>query len=153
MPLRIPASQIEAFKTFMGLPDVKADSVLRALESAEPTIFLNRLAETILPSVDIDINQLQRIISVAGSLYLIRDREGWTATQVAEATVKAATKQGLLTPDDSGGASKLKDRVVRFVSLERSLGVSSKATQLLVRHKNALTSARILTDIRPIFTV
>ena len=110
------------------------------------------LAQSILPKVNINIDQLRQVIGVAGSLYLVRDRKGLTVDQMADATIEAAVKQEILKPDDSERASKLRERVARFISLDRSLGMSSKATQILSRHKNTFASARIFTDVRSIFT-
>jgi hypothetical protein len=58
----------------------------------------------------------------------------------------------LLDRGDSEATSGLKERISRLLSLDQSLGVSAKATQLLLRHKNPLLTARIFTDIRPVFT-
>jgi hypothetical protein len=152
MPLRIPQTQKEAFKAFMELPDKEADSILRALEVADPAISVDSLAKSILPNVGLGIGALRKFISVAGSLYLARDQQGVTAAQLADAAASAAMNEGLLTSDESEKASKLKERVAKFLALDRSLGVSAKATLLLVRHKNPLSSARIFTDVRPVFT-
>ena len=152
MALRIPQSQIEAFKLFAALKDEDLDAVWRALQTSEPAISVVKLAQNVLSKVDIEIGQLRQIISVAGSLYLVRDQEGLTIDQLADAAVTAAVKQSLLPSDDTDQAEKLKERVAKFMSLDRSLGVSAKATQVLVRHKNPFESARIFTDVRPIFT-
>src|ERR1039458_807593 len=151
MPLRIPPTQKDALKLFMELPDDQADSLRRALETAEPAISVYQLAQTILPKVTLDIKQLRQVIAVVGSLYLSRDQQGLTPDQIAEASVSAAAKEGLLNPGDAEKTSKLKQRIAQFVQLDNSLGVSAKATMLLVKHKNPLASVRIITDVRPIF--
>lgn len=152
MKLAIPASQKESIKQLIDLPEDKWKSLLQALEVAEPTISARLMTEHIAPEVDLSVDQLRRLVVMAGSLYMTRDQRAVNAEEFADAVVQAAINEELVKRDDSEGASKLKDRISRLLSLDRSLGVSAKATQLLQRHKNPLATARIFTDIRPVFT-
>src|SRR5579863_4804889 len=152
MKLRIPPAQRDGFKQFMSLPDDKWRSLLRALEAAEPTISASVLAKHVSPQVDLSPELLRQVIVAAGSLYVTRDQRGVSTGEFAEAVVQAAVEEKLLDRGDSEATSRLKERISRLLSLDQSLGVSAKATELLVRHKNPLLTARIFTDIRPVFT-
>src|SRR5712692_7176064 len=101
MPLRIPPTQKDAFRLFIELPENQADSLRKALETADPAISVYQLAQAILPKVTLDIKQLRQVIAVAGSLYLARDQEGLTPDQTADAAVSAAAKEGLVDPGDT----------------------------------------------------
>jgi len=151
MKLAIPKSQKESFKQFIRLPDDKWRSLFRALEAAGPTISARALAKHVSPEVDLGADQLRQVIVVAGSLYVTRDQRGVNAEEFAEAVVEEAVHEELVDRSDSVATSKLRERVSQLLSLNHSLGVSAKATQLLLSHKNSLLTARILTDIRPVF--
>jgi hypothetical protein len=152
MKLAIPKSQKESFKQFISLPDDKWRSLLQALEAAGPTISARALAKQVSPEVDLGADQLRQVILVAGSLYVTRDQRGANAEEFAEAVVEEAVHEGLVDGGNPGATSKLRERVAQLLSLDHSLGVSAKATQLLLSHKNPLLTARIFTDIRPVFT-
>jgi hypothetical protein len=152
MKLAIPKSQKEGFKQFISLPDDKWRSLLQALEAAGPTISARALAKDVSQKVDLSADQLRQVIVIAGSLYVTRDQRGVGVKEFAEAVVEEAVQEGLVGRGDSAAASKLEERISRLLSLDRSLGVSAKATQLLFSHKNPLLTARIFTDIRPVFT-
>jgi hypothetical protein len=152
MKLTIPESQRDGFKQFISLPDDKWKSLLQGLESAEPTISAGALAKEISPGVELNADQLRQVVVMAGSLYMTRDQRGVNVDEFAEAVVEEAVQEGLVDRGDSEATSKLKERVSQLLSLHHSLGVSAKATQLLLRHKNPLLTARIFTDIRPVFT-
>ncbi len=152
MKLAIPKSQREGFKQFISLSDDKWRSLLRALEAAGPMISAGALAKHVSPEVDLGVDQLRQVIVVAGSLYVTRDQRGTKVEEFAEAVVEEALQEGLVGRGDSAATSKLGERIAQLLSLDRSLGVSAKATQLLFSHKNPLLTARIFTDIRPVFT-
>jgi hypothetical protein len=152
MKLAIPKSQRDGFKQFIGLPDDKWKSLLGALESAGPTISARALAKNVSPEVDLGADQLRQVILVAGSLYVTRDQRGTNVEEFADAVVEEAVHEGMVDSGDSGSISKLRERVSQLLSLDHSLGVSAKATQLLFSHKNPLLTVRIFTDIRPVFT-
>jgi hypothetical protein len=152
MKLTIPKAQRESFKQFISLPDDKWGSLLQALEAAGPTISARALAKHVSPEVDLSADQLRHVIVVAGSLYVTRDQRGVNVEEFAEAVVEEAVHEGLVVQGDSAATSKLRERISRLLTLDQSLGVSAKATLLLLSHKNPLLTARIFTDIRPVFT-
>jgi hypothetical protein len=152
MKLAIPKSQRESFKQFVSLPDDKWKSLLQALEAAGPTISARALAKHVSRDVDLAADQLRQVIVIAGSLYVTRDQRGANIEEFAEAVVEEAVHDGLVGRDDPAETSKLRERISQLLSLDHSLGVSAKATQLLISHKNPLLTARIFTDVRPVFT-
>lgn len=152
MKLAIPKSQKEGFRQFISLPDDRWRSLLQALEAAGPTISARALAKQVSSEVDLGADQLRQVILVAGSLYVTRDQRGANAEEFAEAVVEEAVHEGLVDRGNPGATSKLRERVSQLLLLDHSLGVSAKATQLLFSHKNPLLTARIFTDIRPVFT-
>jgi hypothetical protein len=152
MKLKIPPAQRDGFKQFMSLPDDKWRSLLQALEAAEPTISASVLAAHVSQQVDLSPDLLRQVIVMAGSLYVTCDERGLGRNEFVEAVIQAAVEEKFLDRGDSEARSRLKERISRLLSLDQSLGVSAKATQLLFKHKNPLLTARIFTDIRPIFT-
>jgi len=152
MKLAIPKAQRESFKQFISLPDDKWGSLLHALEAAGPAVSAGTLAKQVSSEVDLGADRVRQMIVVAGSLYVTRDQRGANVEEFGEAVVEEAVEEGLVSRDDSAATSKIRARIAQVLSLDRSLGVSAKATQLLFSHKNPLLTARIFTDIRPIFT-
>jgi hypothetical protein len=152
MRLAIPKSQRDGFKQLISLPDDKWNSLINALQDAAPTISAGALARSISQSIDLPADQLRQIVVAAGSLYMTRDQRGLNVEEFAQAVLEEALREELTNRDDTARASNLKERISQVLSLDRSLGVSAKATQLLFSHKNPLSTARIFTDIRPVFT-
>jgi 23S rRNA G2445 N2-methylase RlmL len=55
-------------------------------------------------------------------------------------------------PDIASDPARFRLRLRRLLSLDRTLGITAKAIDVALEHEHTYCQARVLTDIRPIFT-
>jgi len=151
MPIRIPPTHKEAFEIFAGLSEDKSEALLRALKNTTPAITAAALAQRVASQVELSFREVQAVVAVAGSLFVIREQRDLPLSKFIEEVVEAAQRDKILDKSDKLTVETLQNRLLSYLSLENPLGISAKATTLLARHQNFLRSAKIYTDVRPVF--
>jgi hypothetical protein len=147
----IPEEHKPWLKELIELPEASAQQLLDALKSANPTLSPESLASQIAPNVHISAERVRGIVLVLVSLsatcyYFDVPAEKWV-----EDVIRAAGEAGLQLGDESE-VEAVRKRLNAFLSVDNSLGVTSRAAYILAQHKNPFISARILTDMRPVYT-
>ncbi len=152
MALRIPDSQKNDLATLIRLSDEDATAFELALRTAKPSMSAKALAAQISPHVRTEAATLERLIRVLYSLYGTRERFSQEVDALAaEVAEKAAEEKiGGLTPG-SPAVQSFKARLSRLLGLEDSVGVGSKARDLILEQDRPFEDARVLTDIRAVF--
>jgi hypothetical protein len=153
MPITIPQEHKAAIASLITLSDEEADRLFNALNAAAPTILPRALAQRVAEESNLPKDSVAEIVDVLISLITNRDWNELATEKIANdvAAAAAAEHLGGLEPN-SPAVLGFAQRVSRFLNLDRSLGVTSKAMNVLTQHKNPFRSARILTDIRAVFS-
>lgn len=150
--LRVPAQQRKALQTFIALSKDSTEALRRALQDAKPTLTPARLARQIEKKVDIPFTDIREILQLIASLlitvYISKKAKEATAADVARAISDEKLTGRELTPDE---IDDLRSKLLSFFQLQ-ILGITAKAADVLLQHKNVFTNARVLTDVRPIFS-
>jgi hypothetical protein len=137
---------------FSELSEESATALHNALAESKPTYSPQELARQVGPKVDIPEEKLRGVFAMLGSLYVTREHHGLSIDGLV-ADIKARVTEerlGGLEPD-SDRANAFADRIKSFLSLDRVVGVTARAANVMVQHKNPFRSARILSDVRPVF--
>jgi len=129
------------------------DSLLTALKETPPTLrgwqFSNNVADRVPAIERSDVGSL---LGAIVSLYVVRRRpdKHLSAQQVAEGIL-----QSPLVSEATEFTDQLKrtlnDRIVKLLGCDNSVGVTSKAFDVMTEHERIYCHARILSDIRPVF--
>ena len=150
--LRIPPQQRHALQTFVALSTDSTEALRRALQDAKPTLTPAQLARQIEKKVDIPFADIREILQLIASLlitvYMSKKAKEAIAADVARAISHEQLTGKELTPDE---IDSMKSKLLSFFQLP-ILGIAAKATDVYVQHKNVFRDARVLTDIRPIFS-
>jgi len=89
--------------------------------------------------------QGREVVDAIFSLLAYQERLPWTGEELAEKTAKSTT---LAIPDEKREA--LADRIAAWM-LADAVALAAKATDVISEQERLFTSARILTDLRPVF--
>lgn len=150
--LSIPEQFQAGLAKLRELNEDTASSLLAAIESLAQESGKDSLSSQQLPPIK-HLSQEDAQTILDGLTFLYRVRASSDAT-VAEFVSDAseAMRYGAVprykVPE--GAITNFRDRINKFLSLE-SLNTLSKAIILRSEHEHTLCSARILTDIRPVF--
>ena len=150
--LRIPDGYKKPLRDLFALSQAAAEQLQSALEEAKPAISPSALVQQITSQTSIDPDTLNEIISLLISLSITKERYDFTREKVLSDVAQGAVEEGLVPDHDEEAISLFKERLGRLLALDRSIGASSRAQSILLTHQNTFVSARVLTDIRPIFS-
>jgi hypothetical protein len=90
------------------------------------------------------------IFRTAFALYPTKEQTGLPAKDLAERVGESvAESKPEIFPADK--KNKLKERLTLLLELDGSLGVTTKALDVMMEHERTYCKARILSDIRPVF--
>jgi len=143
-PIRIPEDEFPTLKGITELDPEVFDSFLATLKRATPALRPEEFAQGIKEGFQRP-ELLLPILGTLCALYRLKDAEGITSDEVANAVSSAAADA--LT----GKQEILRERLKLMLECDASLGVTAKALDVMTEHEHVFCSARILSDIRPVF--
>jgi hypothetical protein len=153
MLVTIPQEHKAAIAKLVSLSDDETSRLLDALNTLAPTIWPHALAKQAATKSALVAEDISSIVDALISLIASRDRNNFSTEKVVNDVAEAAASEGLAgIQAGSPEWTKLVERLTSFLSLERSLGVTSRALNVMTQHKHPFKSARILTDIRTVFS-
>lgn len=131
-----------------------SNSLYKALEEAGPAISSAGLASRIGPQVDLPEARLHGILTVLVSLTMTRNDRGWSADKIARDVVDRAIEEKLEGTESLGtdAAESVSKRLSKFLSLERTIGITARVGDVVYRHAHPFFSAQIISDVRPVFS-
>lgn len=153
--LRLPEPLITGLSKIPSLTEENIQEILSVLENYPPTILQQRVFDQEIASKlkTIPIDDAKAIIEALLGVYA--GRAGTTLTlpiyiqDIAEALQDEKRDSTEWTESDETLA-QFKERLTRLLSVN-AVNLVSKAYDVLLEHSKAITSVRILSDIRPVF--
>lgn len=152
--LRIPERDHEALADLLTLSEAEGSKLLMALEAAKPTVIFEELTASVLshfPSPE-DAPRVARLVNLLVTLFAVRKQLGLSIADFVQALRRAATttKNPAFESDEAWGRTGA--LLSKALTLDRTVGVASKAADVLEQYPAVFKTARILTDLRPVFT-
>jgi hypothetical protein len=151
--IEVPQKALPDLRRIAELSESLFNSFLAAIGETDPTLTRGQFAKKIAEKVPLmEPSDIGAILGTAFILYSIRMKSGMAlsaqalADGVANSTLIANANEFTLETKKI-----LSDRIVKLVSDNRSLGVTSKAFDVMTENERTFCAARILSDIRPIF--
>ncbi len=161
MSLRVPEAHHNHFRKFLSLPSKTRQALLSALRQAQPALSIGKLADHIFTKIKrtgITRDDTFNLISMLTGMYSAQTSLGMSPKPFVDEVFEffegkfkekfqAGKGKGLKQKDVQG----LKQTLIGLLSSKKALGISAKANEILQEHEHVFRSARILTDIRPVF--
>lgn len=152
--LSIPKEDLSVFKRISELSNSQFDSLLSALGTTKPTFGRYQFAKAISTKIETikpdDIIEILRVLLI---LYSMNDRIGGSPQDLASSVVQSCVELGSTDKlFNKQSAATLTVRLGKLLSFDKTAAVTSKAGDVMTEHKHTFCSARILSDIRPIFS-
>jgi len=148
--LVIPDKYREGVVKLLKLSEDSFKEIISAFEGVGPKLFPDELSSQVKSKVKgTSSEDLSEIIATIMSLSSYRAYDESTPDEVADQVVQAAIDADLPVESEKARAT-FKNRLIKFFELNTLL-VSAKALGILQANENLFCTARILTDIRPVF--
>jgi hypothetical protein len=151
--IELPQEALAEFHKIATVGDAAFDSLLVAIKSTDATLRGRQFSKNVAEKVPlIDKGDVGSILGAAVVLYVIRRKSDMTlspqeiAGGIVNSPLFAESKQFTPTLRDV-----LSERIVKLLDCDKSIGVTSKALDVMTEHERVYCNARILSDIRPVF--
>lgn len=152
--LKIPDSARYGLEKIIKASNEAMEEFYGALETAEPTLLRRDLSTTLAKKLKLmapeEVDGILRTVlgmyDAASTSNISKSEFVENVLQVLENS-KPEFEKVLKDRHDL-----LEQRLLKLLSFENSLGVTSKALDIMTEHQRILCGARVLTDIRPVFS-
>jgi hypothetical protein len=138
----IPARYQDGFRHLVAFTDDDFDRLMTALAAAQPTLRVDQLTLEVTDAAQIDADKAAAALQAVYSAASLMARDDLSSTQVV-----AALETEPLGVDTEVFAA----RMGKLLGTE-ALRTSVRAVDLAVADERLMTTARIVTDIRPVFS-
>jgi hypothetical protein len=150
--VRIPESGRIAFRNLVGLGSDQFEQLVSAIRetrpAAAPDFFWKHVAER-LPNIKREV--VESIVDELFSLSSASETSGLPVDQFNKIILEAAVEDAKTSAVPVEQQTALQSRLTQLLDLKSSLGLTSKALDVLTDAERVYYSAKILTDVRPIF--
>jgi hypothetical protein len=153
MALKIPEENSGAIAVIKTFPSASLEKLISALKSASPTSNPREMAEHVAKQVPaIALEQLVRVIDTLYTLYYIRDLSGVQHANFISDLMEGIQDSPQLQHLHNSQKALPKLRLVleRLLSID-TLHIVSKAARLQRDGERLYCSAKIISDVRPVF--
>ncbi|HEY3743965.1 MAG TPA: hypothetical protein VGL53_29175 [Bryobacteraceae bacterium] len=151
MALNLPQEDLGAISTIRGLPPSSLERLVTALKAAPPISNAEEMVEHVAAQVpSVSKAKLLPILETIYSLYYIRELSGVRDSVFLDDLIEGITRDRAHKALAKDG-SKLRAALERILDIE-SLHIVSKAARLQRDGERLFCTAKILSDIRPVFT-
>jgi hypothetical protein len=142
MAINIPEEGQKWLNKLSDLDDDVFNELLSTLKNLQPQINIFYLAKKI-SSEHLSPNVIYNMIATISGLYLYAERKKLDKEDLVQEACEVISVE-------PSSKSKLKSRLFEILSID-SLGITTKACDVMTNHDNCFCNARVLTDIRPVF--
>jgi hypothetical protein len=150
--LKIPDEALPDLKKIAELEQEFFDSLLKAVSEAEPTLTRSQFENKISAKVaSADKSAISTVLKTTLFFYRLKENAQISTEELGEAVLNSAV---VSSSDKFTEETKkaLKNRLTQLLNLDKTLGVTSKALDVMTEHERIFCTARILSDIRPVFS-
>jgi hypothetical protein len=150
--LRIPKEDERGLKKLAALDDGSVEELIAALGEVSPVLFRAELASRVAATLDtIPRSDVDDIVGLLPPLYIVRERRGISTAEFAEDVCQAMDSSDDEELRLSGEArERFKERLIELLDVE-AVNVGAKALELMFENQRSYASARVVTEVRPIF--
>ena len=153
-PVILPERAHEALQSLARLDSASFDTLLKAISSEKPVLSTRTFAGQIAAAFGkSEQAMIRKIVDELFNVVATRDSLTVSDAEIAEnvscAAREADSKEFPLTQDDHVA---LQQRIQKVLAAAPTLTLINKAQDVLVEHQHVYYSARIFTDVRPVFS-
>lgn len=152
MELVLPRSQFPAFSDFVRLGSEQREMLQHAIANISPSLKTRRLSEAIAEQIRTAPAPIHRMLAMFMSMYEIRTEQKMSARAFAQAICDfaAASARTELKPPDNNW-EPIRNSLAAILSLDKTVGVIAKGFGVVSEFERLFESARVVTDLRPVF--
>lgn len=147
---KVPEQYLNGLEKLAILDDKVIKNLLQSIETVPLTFDLQKIVSFAETKYGVEADSAAEIVDFIVSLYFYARNENIDCDTIVDAICENL-KEDSPTNLSARYIAKLKNRLLKFLSISSFLEIVYQASNLLPENENILTDSRLLTDVRPIF--
>ena len=147
--IEIPTEQKRYFQYFVSMSSEMRVTIIDILRKAESPLNLSVVSSTVARALKAEKSMANGLLSVLLSLYGTYERTRLSASDFASQIMDAA--ESIPNKLTKAHWRDFERQVKEILTMEESLGVTSKAIEIGTNYERPFSEAKVMTDLRPIF--
>ncbi len=148
----LPQSYIQGLEQLITIDDSQFESIIAALSSSEPSLSGKKFVDNVVRACSgIDEAVVRKIVYTVRSLISMKTMHEIDSEEIIADFSAFVERSDDFEKHGTQAKASLKARLEAIFSLKGGVRLSAKALDILTEHQNSFITARILTDMRPIF--
>lgn len=143
----IPEGYQEGYIELNSISDKDFDSLIKGLSESSLTMTVKKISSDLEKLTGSDFETI--LLSVGSVMNFVE--KGTSAEELAKNLTEVIVEDEIINFDNPESVEKFTSRLIKLLSLEQ-LYFASKSEYLITEHGKVFIQARILTDIRPVFS-
>ena len=153
-PLRIPESAYKPLRQIIGLGEMECEKLKQTIISVGPQATRERLIERVADGIHpVDYEKVDAIIGELFRINYVRAQLELSTEDVADLIAdgaKVSERVGFSINEEE--FTSLKQRLITLLDAHKTLTLTAKANDLLGDHQHCFYSARLFSDMRPVYS-
>ena len=150
MVLTIPEAYKQQLEKLISLSPETRQRFLESIKASKPTL-MPHFGTLVGQSAGIPVPDAIGYLSLLGSLVLLGEAEGMQPAAMAVAVANGIDADALKNWSDDSEREQFVDFLTDALGLRSEIGIPAKALDVLIQDPHPLASARIITELRPVF--
>jgi len=148
----IPPEFSDALKAFVLLEDQVAAKFVQAIESAAPTLLVSTLAEKVAGISGLEKGQARDFLMMFGSMSRSRSSSEKNVESFLKSVRQSAIDAGVISANEMEAHWPKAAKHLAAVLNAPAIQIAAKALAVMTSNERMLCTARVVSDIRPIFS-
>lgn len=148
--LRIPSSQRPAFASLLRYDEATMTRLQGALAAVRPALFLGDSTAEVAKATGLEQSEVAQILVMISSLFALREQPETPRDEFVDQVAAAIKADTELTATDDR-LETVTSFLRAVLSLDETLGVTSKAWTVARDFERTYCFSRVLTDVRTVF--
>jgi hypothetical protein len=150
--LSIPKRQYAALRKLSALSEAQFEELVNGLNSIKASLspfdFCQSLSEK---TKSIPLDDIKHLVGMLCGLYPAKENNKKTASEISHDLRETLEEEKPANfPPDKFEA--LEDRMLKLLSIDKAIAVTAKAQDIVTDHAHVFCGAKVLSDIRPVFS-
>lgn len=148
--IRIPDNHKRTIGEILALSNEQIQYLLKMISELKPVLDLDKIIDQLGDNEIIDNEKIHSFLKVVMHMHLARKKLGYTTENFLEQILATIQIEKIIEPPSDGDWSRIERILANILSAE-SLQLNADAIDVAMEHERAISSVRVLTDIRPVF--
>ena len=149
--LTVPEQYANGLEHILTLSPETGKKIAEELEKAQTTDTRELMEHVVLVAPEVSIRHAREFVNTLRSLYVARTSMELNVDSFVREIIRAARQEAPNVTFATAEAEQAASLMLRDLLSVRPLSILSKARGLHTDHENVYCSARIMTDLRPVF--